>query len=440
MRALAVLVLLLAAGCLGPKLPATPSTDCAASSWMDAIASPPKTAASEVSLAVDPTDPLHVVAAANSGGGFGVYQTHDGGVSWTGQVLKSTDLLGPEGNALIGLSDPSVVFSSDGTAHIAGLAYIPLSSVFVASQAKGASTWTGKLAWLSEPVATSNDKEWLGIDPVSGTMVLAWQREPLLDQLRAADTTTGKTDVDLGLIVASRSTDGGATWSTPATISSSLHNNGTQVQFLHGVAHVTWIDYEKPALVEATSSDLGQTWTAPRTLARISIGHAFQGYTRMHTLPGMAAGNGTLAIAWHDSRDDGGDIYVLRGDGTTWGQPERVPDDPLVSGRIQLYPWPAYDGSGRLHVTYASGDRAGFTYRHIEREPDGTWSRPTDVSRPFRVFGNATAGPADLGDYTGLAYGGQRLYAAWSQPEASLRDASAVHVAALGLVPSTCHP
>lgn len=425
---MAVLVL---AGCAGSPAPEVvyPMVLC----WSEQAVTPSHRSASEVSLAVNPLDPKHLVAAANSAGNFAIYTSLDGGSNWTWEDLEAVDLFGPAGTPTR-LSDPSVAFSPDGTLHVAGLAIIPTSQVFVATRVKPEGPWQASTVWQSEVAGTMNDKEWLGVNQQTGTLLVAWQLEPLLDQLRGVETRTGgRADVDVGQIVVSRSTDGGTTWSLPEIVSESLHNNGTQIAFtVDGRAHLVWVDYEAPGLVHAISNDDGATWSAPAPISEVHVTGALGGFTRMHTLPGLAQSRDNLTVVWHDGRNTDVDVFVATYDGIAWSAAERVPDDEIDSGQIQFYPWATVDGSGVLHVTYYGGALDGnFTYREIRRTGT-TWSAPTSISSPFPLIdGNGTA--ADIGDYTAAASGGPFVYAAWAQP--GIEENAAVHVARMDLVP-----
>lgn len=427
-----LLVALLAAGCIGGSGEDEGGAADGSLTCLSVVpVTPSGSSASEVSLAIDPTDPDHLVAAANGGGGFAVYTSLDGGANWTAEQLSALELA-QDGSYIgggISLSDPSVAFSPDGTLHIAGLDYIPASSVVVFSRAAPDSPWSAATVWQSEVAGTFNDKEWLGVDPATGTLIVAWQREPAMDQLRGVEQMLGyPADLDLGLIVVSRSTDGGATWSTPQQVSGdpitggSLHNNGTQVAWTaDGRAHLLWVDYEAPGLVHATSTDQGATWSAPQPVSDLSIAHAFGSFSRMHTLPGLAQWGDQLAAVWHDARDDPADIRYALYDGASWSPSQRLPDDAEGSGTVQVYPWAAFDADGALHVTYYAGETDGdFTYRSMTLR-DGAWSDPVDLGPTFDIV-NGTA-VADLGDYTATAAVGDRVHAAWAQPGA---DGSAV--------------
>ena len=430
MRVLILLAVASLAGCLSDGPVPAPVAEEPAVGWIDVRAAPEGFAGSEVSMAVDPNDPLHVVASAHAGG-FGVYESFDGGRTWQAERLTANGLLlaDPQpGLAQIALSDPVVAFSPDGTLHIAGLAYIPTSSVFVATRTDG--VWSASTVWQSEVGATMNDKEWLTVSP-AGTLVAAWQSEPAMDQLRGVeqiiDGQTGqRLDIDVGHILVSRSSDGGATWSLPALASTGLHNNGTQVAFdADGTGYLSWVDYELPGIVLSTSHDDGATWSATEQVADLAIVGSYANFGRMHTLPGMAVDNGTVYITWHDARHGDADILLAIGHDGDWTT-HRVPVGEPGDGNVQLYPWVAAD-AGRAWVTYYSASNGTRDFTYLGSLWDGAFHAPEPVANAtFQVFADAVQGPADIGDYTATAARGGHFYAAWADPRSG---DSFIHVA-----------
>lgn len=378
----------------------------------------PDVAASEVSMAINPSAPDHVVAAANSNGGFAVYTSLDGGQTWSHEHLGAADLFGTTAPVTSGLSDPAVAFSSDGELYIAGLAYLPASSVFVATH-DGA--WSATRVWTSDVAVLFNDKEWIGVHPSTGHLLVAWQQEPALDSLRTVEQTirasTGQhADLDVGRIVVSRSTDRGATWSVPVEVSRGLHNNGTQIAYgPDGTVHMLWVNYETPGLDHAMSHDGGATWSAPQHAANVSIVGSFPEFDRMHTLPALAAApDGRLHAVWHDARHDASDVLIASYDGA-WHDPIRVPDDAVGSGTIQFYPWAATDAGSVLHIGYYSAiadpPNRAFDYRYVAYHPDSGFGPSWTVSnQTFGLFGS----PLGIGDYTAVAASGGRVLVAWA--------------------------
>ena len=402
---------------------------------------PANVSASEVSIASNPLDAQNVVAAANSGGGFGVYWTIDGGENWSASMFTAAnvDPVAERQGRFLGLSDPALAFAPDGTLYMAGLAYLPTSSVFVAKSTDGGSSWdTVSMVHQSDVAASFNDKEWIGVSP-KGTLVVAWQKEPAMDSLRAVDGLGA--DADIGDIVVSRSTDQGETWSlVPTKISRGLHNNGTQIQFTpDGRGHLLWVNYEESTLDYARSEDDGLTWSEPRAIVEIDMSGPLPRFSNMHTLPGFAVSpNGdTLAAVWHDDRNGDMDIYsILSSDGgATWTEAIRVNDDPVGNGIHQLYPWITVDPLGKIHATfYDSREDAYPRFRYYMATADGadaTFGASTPVSTVlFTAFSPAPGGAANesrqLGHYTGVTSSSLGVFPAWADG----RDRSAAIFAA----------
>lgn len=423
---------LLFGGCLAAPNVVVPAPAVEPPGIIERQLTPKGATASEVSVAANPKDPNNLVASANGAGGLPVYWTKDGGLNWTASVLPTHRVGKPSGapdtpSRFLGLGDPALAFGPDGSAYLAGLAIIPTSGVFVAKSRDGGETWPQvTMVHESDLVASFNDKEWIGVSP-KGTVIVVWQKEPLLDSLRGVEGQTGL-DVDVGDIVFSRSTDGGLTWSLPTRVSRGLHNNGTQVVFTaDGRGHMLWVNYETGTLDYVSSENDGATWTQPRPVASIKYSGPLPRYSRMHTLPGLAASptGPTLAATWHDSRNGDLDIYAVASadGGRTWGDPVRVNSDAERNGNHQLFPWVAVDHEDRIHVTfYDPRDdpaRPKFLFYHAAADDAKLAfgeNRPVSLV-PFTAFRGAASPDNEsrsLGDYTGLAATTAGLFPVWA--------------------------
>ena len=164
----------------------------------------------ETTVAVDPLDPLHIVAAAidaRSGvfrGGY--YITMDGGHTWTDGVLATPGTLN--------LFDPIVTFCPSGTAYFVGKES-PLPSqgqpqrIVIYDRPAGSTTWNGPRKVVSSPGTPFLDKPWLACDttggPFSGRLYVAG---PISRRHRRA-------------VYLRYSTDQGSTWSAPIPVSES---------------------------------------------------------------------------------------------------------------------------------------------------------------------------------------------------------------------------
>lgn len=418
--ALLAALALLGAGCLAPAAILPPPD-----ALVEARLTPATERASEVSIAAHGAV---VLAAANSQGGFGVYRSEDGGRTWTAARFEASQVAPPAGAAprFQRVGDPALAFGPDGTAYLAGLAIVPTSAVFVASSTDGGRTWRDVVVADESDLATEfNDKEWLAVSPTTGTLVLAWQKEPAMDTLRSVEALAGgRADLDVGDIVVARSDDGGRSWSEPQRVSAGRHNNGTQVAFTsEGHAHLLWVNYETSTLDVSTSGDDGRTWSTPRAVAQIAVAPSLPGFERMHTLPALAAGpGGALLAAWHDARagEEDVDVYAIASAdrGGTWSAPVRVGAN--ATRGHQLYPWAALDAEGRAHVSFydALDEGAAPSFRYsVATAPDLALGfgapRPlaTAASSPFATPARAER---SLGDYTGLVALPDALVAAWA--------------------------
>lgn len=452
MRPLALLVTagVLLAGCLG-ALPGQPEATETAPGPLDLRVSPPDADAMEVDVAADGA---HLVAASNlraeGHSGFGVYVSEDGGRSWDADYFDPEDLTALTGHPVgfAGLSDP-VVAIHDGTVYLSGLAYIPTSAVFVAWSQDGGRSWDGaSLVDESDVAVAFNDKEWMGVNPATGTIHVAWAKEPVIDSLRAVQGATGL-DVDVSDIHVSRSTDGGETWSDPVEVDRGMHNNGTAIAYTDGRVHLIYLNYEEHAIDHLHSDDDGATWSKPRAIASATVVPPYPAYQRMHTLPGLAAGpDGTLAAVWHDGAGGDADVRsVVSGDGgATWSPSFEVGSD-ADGDREQIYPWVDVGPGGAIHYTYyrSKADDAytlEYVHRAIrdgvhevhgkERQDEGRISLRGGSWTQVRPVSNTTFSIEDrsglLGDYTNVAVGEQGVFPAWADGR---HDRPQIHVGRL---------
>lgn len=434
LTACALAVLVVSVGCLGSQLDDVEDRTRQATEGIERQLTPDDQGASEVSIAADPTDPSHLVAAANSEGGFGVYVSRDAGQSWEVSRFEPSDVGSGQAAGFQAISDPVVAFGPGGTVYLAGLAYLPTSAVFVAESRDGGQTWDEvHFVHESDPAVNFNDKEWLAVNPESGTLVMSWQMEPAVDQLRSVEGLTGA-DVDIGDIVVSRSTDGGESWTEPAKISRGMHSNGTQVAIgRDGTVYALWVNYETNTLDHAKSTDDGETFSDPEPVADVDTVPAYARYSRMHTLPALAVSEDGHAVyaVWHDNRTGDADVRAVASfdGGKTWAESVRVTDDEPGNGVLQVYPWATVGPDDRLHVSfYDTRQDPGhpkLAYYHTAAAPGSLDFGPDRMvsNRTFTAFaepgcggpqGDPCEGARSLGDYTGITASQAGVFPAWA--------------------------
>jgi hypothetical protein len=395
----------------------------------------------EAFLAVDPTNPAHLVGVwqqdrYSNGGASGLFAaaSTDGGKTWARRALRFSNCSG--GNPSNGgnyerASDPWVSFSPDGTVHVQGLAFDDSNgrgrkAILVSRSADGGLIWSDPTALQvdSDP-DFSVDKGSITADPHDGRYAYAvWDR------------LTGLTNPDPTLTTGptwfSRAVNG--TWDPvpraifdPGRDAQTVSNqlvvlpDGTLVNlFLEITNSSTSSVVNRVAVIRST--DKGITWSARIVVAvDQSVGNRDPKTGRPlragSVIPGIAVdpNSGKIYVVWQDARFSGGrqDGIALSSStdgGLTWSAPLQVNRAPSAQA---FTPSIAVAGSGKLGITYydlrndTSGDALLATY-WLVTSADGaaTWDE-TPVTGPFDMRPAVFGGIYFLGDYQGLVASGE---------------------------------
>lgn len=382
----------------------------------------------EPHLAIDPSNPNHLIAAwqqdrMSDGGARGLLGavSVDGGVTWSPpQALPFTQCAG---GAYVRASDPWVAINPTSAFYISIAFTRPArSTVLVSRSPDGGFSWGAPVALADDDAAVYfNDKESLTADPSDSSYVYAvWDRLDYVD--------------DRGPARFARSENGGLTWMPTVTI----HDPGTGAQtignvivvaadgtvhnFFTELAEVPGNPDQQTAHVRVmTSADRGATWGAPTTIGELrAVG------TRDPTRPGVRvrageilgtfaadpSGGGLYAV-WQDSRFSGGahDAIVLsqsHDGGATWSAPARVNADAAVPA---FTPALAVLGNGTIGVLYydfrapATADMRP-TDLWLAVSGDGITWRETRLAGNFDMLNAPNANGLFVGDYEGLVGSG----------------------------------
>jgi hypothetical protein len=382
----------------------------------------------EPHLAIDRTDPNHLVAAwqqdrLSDGGarGLATAVSVDGGTTWSApHVVPFSQCAGGE---FARVSDPWVAVHGS-TALQIGIAFTGAantegarSSVSVSRSVDGGTTWSAPVLLVEDDGnRLFNDKESLTLDSTDPRFVYAvWDR----------------TDPDdHGPTLLARSTDGGATWS-PAT---TIYDPGPDRQTLGNIAvttpdevvHIFFTELGpapgNPSMTEGhlaviRSTDRGLTWSAPTQIADLlTVGTRLPSQPQVVVRTGEILGSfaadtddGTLYAAWQDARFTDGDHDAIAlawstDGGLTWSTPIRINANvavPAFTATLAVLP------SGAVGVTYYDLRQAGTT----TYQPTDVWlATSTDRSNwvearlagAFDLLDAPDAGGLFLGDYFGL--------------------------------------
>ena len=289
----------------------------------------------ETAIAVDPGNPNRVVASANdyvartwsctidgtpcsalADGYSGTYFSNNGGATW---CCTSTDpshlgTLIPGVTRLTGGvydagGDPALAFDSLGRVYYAGLGFNRDSPPNTVAVNRGTFDGSGHLSWSAPTFinpttspATLNDKEWIAVDshaasPFRDRVYVSWTRF-LFNANNGAYVQSP--------IFFAYSTDGGATFSAPKSISGNvIYDQGSRpVVGPDGTLYVFWMGSTRLAALNSTyvvkSRDGGATWSKPVAISALTDTSVLRNTAfRVNSFPAAAAApNGSLYATW----------------------------------------------------------------------------------------------------------------------------------------------
>jgi hypothetical protein len=233
--------------------------------------------------------------------------------------------------------DPSVAFDSQGNVYYCGLGFDRTSPPSTVAVNKGTFDGGGNLTWgaptfinPSTSPSTLNDKPWIAVDSHSGS--------PFKDRIYVT-WTRFIFNAHNGRYVESPiffvySTDGGATFSAPENISANAHySQGSRpVVGPDGTLYVFWDGSTRLASLDSTymvkSTDGGATWSAPLSISTlVDISPLGNTAFRVNSYPAAAAApNGDLYVTWTTAASGHSvAVYSKSTDsGATWSAPVAV--------------------------------------------------------------------------------------------------------------------
>jgi hypothetical protein len=370
----------------------------------------------EPHVAVDPTDPDHLLAVTQEGrfsdggaAGIGVYTSLDSGRTWQGTLMPELTLA--TGGEWERATDPVAGFGPDGTAYVNSFAFNlerdDATAVVIHRSTDGGLTWAGPFVVdRSDTFRQSYDKNWMTIDtaatsPFLGRIYVAW-----------TNFISGQSGSYSGSpLLISHSDDGGETWSEPIRAARTRYAQGAiPLVAPDGSVFVVYLELFKNHLRIVRSIDGGETFRKSSIVTDLTPS-SIPGLRTGEDLPAAAIDpvDGTLHVVWQDGRSDLGDVLAVRSqDGRTWSTPIVVNDDPV--GGVQFTPAVAALG-GQVHVVwYDSRDPSEaanlYTVRYAT-SGNGGRTFGTNLNLTSEPFDMDLAAPTErglfLGDYIGIA-------------------------------------
>src|SRR5215470_9252569 len=356
----------------------------------------------ETSIAVDPNRSNRVVASANDyvtrtwsctingtpcsalGDGYsGTYFSNDGGATWCcvstdpqhlGTLIPGVERL--TGGIYDAGGDPSVAFDSHGHVYYAGLGFNRAAIASNGNSTVAVNTGTfdgsGHLTWSAPTFintetspAILNDKEWIAVDSHASSqfrdrIYVTWTR--FLFNANNGNYVQSP-------IFFVYSTDGGATFSTPKSISGNvLYDQGSRpVVGPDGTLYVFWNGSTRLASLNSTyvakSTDGGATWSAPLSVATVTnIPGVRSTAFRVNSYPAAAAApNGDVYATWNTEVDnttpiytgDPGCAYFIPGNHVLTCHSVAVYSKSTDSGQTWSDPAPVFAAGNRTAAGYA---------------------------------------------------------------------------------------
>jgi len=334
----------------------------------------------------------------------------NGGSTWTNGFLPGLTT-GYNNGPYNAASDPEVAY--DAKHGVWMIATLPILNSTTTTTGVVVSISTDGMTWGNPinvgPMVTASDKNWIVCDsypasPYYGNCYVEWDNPDSGDE-----------------IWMSTSMDGGQTWGAATTTANDASGIGGQPLVQPNGTVV--VPIETSGMSAYTSTNGGASWSAPVTISNIQW-HKDAGGIRSGPLPSaMVDGAGTVYVVWEDcrfrSRCSTNDlVYSTSTDGVHWSAVTRIPIDATTSTDDHFIPGigidPTTSGSTAhiaIHYYYypkssCSQSTCQLYVGYISSHNGGsTWNTPVTLAGPMTLtwLPNSQNGLM-VGDYIATAF------------------------------------
>jgi len=286
-------------------------------------------------------------------------------------------------------SDPAVCYDAQGNVHMAIQYSTTVTTHYLSTE--GGNTWCDTADITDRGTGGGVDKDWMIYD--QGNLYVTWQE--------VSGPQTG--------IRFAKSTDGGHTWTRMTIVpgGSGITTLATDYN------RVIYLVYGWDNLYFTKSTDQGATWSSPLFLNSVTYS---TGYGDRAPMPCIAVpANGVVFLAWTDDRSGNWDVLYRRSTdgGANWSSIATL-NDSTVGGQFKV--WLCTDPYGGLHAFYyhtrswptSNTSRLSMRYNY---SPDGGATIYPSIRMTDTTF---TSRNTFLGEYHNIVCDSQRLYAEWA--------------------------
>ncbi len=377
----------------------------------------------EPSISMDPKNPLHLVAGANTNKYF---ISEDGGFTWSSGILTSPEF-GVWG-------DPCIIVDTAGDFYFLHLSNPENGSWIdrIVSQKFSFDTYEwNDGSFMGLDGTKAQDKEWAVVDSANNNIYVTWTQFDAY----------GTSDPDyFSNIMFSKSIDAGETWSEALQINEisgdCIDDDNTTEGAVpavgpNGEIFVAW---SGPAgIVFDRSYDAGETWLDEDIFVSDQPGGwalDIPGISRCNGMPitccdiSFTETRGTIYVNWSDQRNgtDDTDIWLSKSldNGNTWTDAVRVNDD--APGKHQFFTWMTIDQTnGDILIVFY--DRRN----HNDKGTDVYLARSTDGGETFEniQISQSPFYPSSstfFGDYNNITAHNGQVRPVWIRAEGTSRS------------------